>query len=100
MKYPTAHSSPLDTVIGSHRLFGRTPLDALCAFCDTHHWRSETVSAPNGETLSCTVRPISARSWERYPVHVTPLVVTEVWVDGAHRIVAHPGEYQITVESL
>jgi hypothetical protein len=100
MKYPTAHSSPLDAVIGSHRLFGRTPLDALCAFCDTHHWRSQTVLTPDGETLSWTVRPIPARAWERYPVRVSPLVVEEVWVDSAHTIAAHPGEYRITVGPL
>jgi hypothetical protein len=97
MKYPDTHSSPLGTMIGIHRVFGRTPLDALCTFCDDHHWHAKSVPSPDLDALTTIIYPLPARRGEWYPVCVTPLAVTEAWVDRAQSIIARPGDYQVTV---
>jgi hypothetical protein len=93
------HPSPPTAVIGVHRVFGRTPLDALSTFCDRHRWHSAFVPPPNVDALTGTIYPIDHPE-ERYPVRVTRLAVGErevVDAQSGRRFVAYPGDYRVTV---
>jgi hypothetical protein len=94
-----AATSPPGAVLGVHRVFGRTPLDALSTFCDRHRWHARFAPPPNAETLATMICPIE-HPGEWYPVRVTPLAVAAVAVGGAqdrYRYLSHPGDYRIVV---
>jgi hypothetical protein len=93
------HTSPPIVVIGSHRVFGRTPLDALSTFCDGHRWHAQFAPPPNVDALTSAIYPIDHPD-ERYRVRVTRLEVGEeggVNAQGGGRFVAYPGDYRVTV---